>query len=59
VEAEIRKSFPDIEVELEEGRTGVFNVSLDGKTIFWRIPFIRNFPSEGEITENIRKRIGK
>jgi selT/selW/selH-like putative selenoprotein len=58
VEAEIKDSFPDIEVELEEGRHGVFKVFLDGRKIFGRIPFFGNFPRESEITKKIQARMG-
>ena len=53
MEAEIRANFPDMEVELEEGRFGVFKVLVDGEKIFSRIPLFGNFPREGEITEKI------
>ena len=58
MEAEIRANFPDMEVELEEGRHGVFKVFLDGEKIFSRFPFFGSFPSEGKITEKIRSKIG-
>jgi len=58
VEAEIRANFPDMEVELEEGRHGVFKVFLDGRKIFGRIPLFGNFPREGEITGKIQSIIG-
>ncbi|SVC41579.1 uncharacterized protein METZ01_LOCUS294433, partial [marine metagenome] len=58
VEAEIRSNFPDMEVELEEGRHGVFKVFLDGKKIFGRIPLFGSFPREGEITDKIQNMMG-
>jgi hypothetical protein len=58
VEAEVRASFPDIDVELEEGSHGVFKVFLDAERIFWRIPLIGSFPREGEITEKIQSLMG-
>jgi len=58
VEAEIQANFPDMEIELEEGRHGVFKVFLDGEKIFGRIPLFGKFPREGEITEKIRGKIG-
>ena len=58
MEAEIRSNFPDMEVELEEGRHGVFKVVLDGKKIFGRIPLFGSFPREGEITDKIQNMMG-
>ena len=58
MEAEIRANFPDMEVELEEGRHGVFKVFLDGRKIFGRIPLFGKFPSEGEITGKIQSILG-
>ena len=58
MEAEIRANFPDMEVELEEGRHGVFKVFLDGRKIFGRIPLFGKFPREGEITEKIQSITG-
>ena len=58
MEEEIRGNFQDMEVELVEGRFGVFKVFVDGVKIFSRIPLIGKFPSEGEITEKIRNMMG-
>jgi len=58
VEEEIRGNFQDMEVELEEGRFGVFKVFVDGVKILSRTPLIGKFPSEGEITEKTLKMMG-
>ena len=58
MEAEIRANFPDMEVELEEGRFGVFKVFVDGVKIFGRIPLFGKFPRDGEITEKIQNMMG-
>ena len=54
----MQANFPDMEIEFEEGRHGVFKVFLDGEKIFGRIPLFGKFPREGEITEKIRSKIG-
>ena len=58
MEAEIRANFPDMEIELEEGRFGVFKVFVDGVKIFGRIPLFGKFPCDGEITEKIQNMMG-
>ena len=58
MEAEIQAIFPDMEIELDEGRHWVFKVFLDGRKIFGRIPLFGNFPREGEITGKIQSIIG-
>ena len=54
----MQANFPDMEIELEEGRHGVFKVFLDGLKIFGRIPLFGNFPREGEITGKIQSILG-
>ena len=58
MEEEIRGNFQDMEVELEEGRFGVFKVFVDGEKIFGRIPLFGKFPRDGEITEKVRNMMG-
>ena len=58
MEAEIRANFPDMEVELEEGRFGVFKVFVDGVKVFGRIPLFGKFPRDGEITGKIQNMMG-
>ena len=58
MEAEIWANFPDMEVDLEEGRFGVFKVFVDEEKIFGRIPLFGKFPRDGEITEKIHNMMG-
>ena len=47
--AELQERF-DAEVQLERGHSGVYDVVVDGKTIFSKNALGR-FPEEGEIAE--------
>jgi predicted Rdx family selenoprotein len=59
VEAEVKADFGDAEVELVEGDDGVFDIAVDGKTIFSRGggDFGKRFPRVGEISDLIREEI--
>jgi predicted Rdx family selenoprotein len=59
VEAEVKADFGDAQVELVEGDDGVFDVVVDGKTVFSRGgDFGKRFPRVGETSDLIRREIG-
>jgi len=52
VEAEIKASFPQAEVELVRGSGGVFDIKRDGALVFSKDKNVcGGFPKEGEIAE--------
>ena len=51
----IEKSFKGVNITLEEGHHGVFDVRLEGDLIFSMHKELR-FPSEEEIIDNIKKK---
>ena len=52
MEAEIKASFPEVEVELIRGVGGIFDVHRDGKLVFSKDRSVcGGFPEEGELTK--------
>ncbi len=59
MEAEVKADFEEAEVELVEGSRGVFDVAVDGRTVFSRgsSPFGKRFPRAGETSDLIRREL--
>ena len=53
MEAELKSSFENIEVEWIKGDRGIFDIHVDGDLIYSKYE-TGGFPSEGEVTELIR-----
>lgn len=55
----MKADFPDADVEVVEGEHGVFDIVVDGKTIFSRgdAVFGKRFPRVGETSELIRQEL--
>ena len=54
LEAELKQSFPNIEISLISSGGGVFEIVLDGKLIFSK-KAINRFPEKGEVVRIINK----
>lgn len=55
----MKADFGDAQVELVEGDDGVFDVVVDGKTVFSRGgDFGKRFPRVGETSDLIRGEVG-
>ena len=57
MEAELKKNFDDMEVELIAGGGGIFDVSFGGQVLFSknRADCGSRFPDQEEITKSIRE----
>jgi len=59
VEAELRKSFPDSNIELIQGGGGIFDVKCNGRVLYSKQNIKGNrFPDKGEITRLIKQETG-
>ena len=54
LEAELKQSFPNMEISLISSGGGVFEIVLDGKLIFSK-KAINRFPEKGEVLRIINK----
>ena len=56
----MKADFGDAEVCVIEGEQGVFDIAVDGKTVFsrGRGAFGKRFPRVGETSELIRRELG-
>ena len=54
LEAELKQSFPNMEISLISSGGGVFEIVLDGKLIFSK-KAINRFPEKGEVVRIINK----
>jgi len=58
VEAELKEEFPGSTVELVAGKGGIFEVTMDGSTVYSKDRDVcGGFPDEGEIQRLARKMI--
>jgi selT/selW/selH-like putative selenoprotein len=56
VEAELKKEFPGSTVELVGGKGGIFEVTLDGSTIYEKDREVCDrFPDKGEVPRLVRE----
>lgn len=56
MEAEVKKDFPGSTVELVGGKGGIFEVILDGSTVFEKDREVCDrFPEEGEVPRLVRE----
>jgi selT/selW/selH-like putative selenoprotein len=53
VEADLKGSFPGIEVELVGGHQGIFDVFADGRLVFSKHEQHR-FPDDGEVVDAMK-----
>jgi selT/selW/selH-like putative selenoprotein len=59
VEAELKRNFPDSNIELIEGSGGIFDVECNGKLIYSKQNIEgQRFPNAGEITKLIEQEMG-
>jgi selT/selW/selH-like putative selenoprotein len=59
VEAELRSHYPDSNIKLAKGVSGIFDVKCNGKLIYSKQNIEgQRFPNEGEITKLIEQEIG-
>jgi selT/selW/selH-like putative selenoprotein len=59
VEAEVRTSYPDSDIQLIEGGGGIFDIRCNGKLIYSKQNIQgKRFPDQGEITKLIEQEIG-
>ena len=56
MEAELKEAFPGSMIELVGGKGGIFEVTLDGSTIYEKdCEVCDRFPEEGEVSRLVRE----